>query len=275
MYATNFEYDGEKLSDYGLMICSFGDSGGVESVLSGADITFTQKKPSGSPYFNLYSAQYETMYSTTFQVCRNPCYNIYEYDDMYLSMEEVSSVQRWLSRKEYHKFKIYQDYFNEIFWNATFTCKQINLGGYVLGLELTLYTDAPYAYRDEIELEYKCTSSSRTFDLYDISDEIGFIYPDMEIELLQNGTGSGRLFMLSNSKDKYTFQINGCVSGEKLTIDGRNLILSSNLRSSLADSFNYRFPKIINEYRDNKNTFTSNINCNIRFKYSPIAKVGL
>ena len=37
---TDFEYAGEMLSDYGMMLCSFDSGGGIEAVSSGADVTF-------------------------------------------------------------------------------------------------------------------------------------------------------------------------------------------------------------------------------------------
>ena len=39
---TDFEYAGEMLSDYGMMLCSFDSGGGIEPVSSGADGTFNQ-----------------------------------------------------------------------------------------------------------------------------------------------------------------------------------------------------------------------------------------
>lgn len=45
---TDFEYAGEMLSDYGMMLCSFDSGGGIETVSSGADVTFNQIKPIGS-----------------------------------------------------------------------------------------------------------------------------------------------------------------------------------------------------------------------------------
>ena len=47
MYATDFEYDGLTLSDFGMMIGSF-SSPGTETVSSGADINFHTVSPAGS-----------------------------------------------------------------------------------------------------------------------------------------------------------------------------------------------------------------------------------
>lgn len=64
---TDFEYAGEMLSDYGMMLCSFDSGGGIETVSSGADVTFNQIKPIGSNRFNLYSSTYDTLYQLLFR----------------------------------------------------------------------------------------------------------------------------------------------------------------------------------------------------------------
>ena len=48
MYAIDFEYDGLKLSEFNMIICDFNASNSVDTVSSGADITFNQIKPSKS-----------------------------------------------------------------------------------------------------------------------------------------------------------------------------------------------------------------------------------
>ena len=66
---------------------------------------------------------------------------------MSLSIEEISAIQRWLCRKDgYKRFKINQDGFEHVYWNGTFSSKQIELNGQIIGLELTLYTDSSFAF---------------------------------------------------------------------------------------------------------------------------------
>lgn len=268
---TNFEFAGEKLSDYGMIVCEFDDSGGVETVSSGADITFKQVKSSSGNKFGLVSSNYESCYTSVFKICKNPC-TTNNQNEMYLSVEEVSALQRWLCRKnKYNKFKIDQDGYEHIYWNATFSSKQIEVNGRIIGLELTLYTDAPYAYMDEITIEKDC-SNDLEFDIYDVSDEEGYIYPDVIITLLEDGD-----FALSNLLSNKTTSISNCSKGEIITIEGDSQIISSSLSAhkSLSKDFNYFFPKIINTYTETKNTFTCNLKCMITITYSPIRKVGL
>lgn len=271
---TNFEYAGEMLSDYGMMVCSFNGSGGIETVSSGSDITFNQAKVFGSNYFNLYSSAYEAPLSTTFQICKNP-QAVKNNDEMTLSVELVSSLQRWLCRKgSYNRFKIAKYGFEHIYWNGTFTCRQISLNGCIIGLELTLLTDAPYAYMDEVSVEYDCPAGT-SFDVYDSSDELTDINvqnrPDIEITLLSAGD-----FILENSLDNKITRIKNCLANEVITIQGKCQIIHSSISShNVANDFNYYFPRLISTYSDSRNTFTPNLSCKIKLSYSPIRKVGI
>lgn len=286
MYADNFEFAGEKLSDYGMMICNFDSSGGIETISSGADITFNQIKACGSCNFNIFSSVYDSAYTTTFQICKNSC-SLNTGQDMFLSVTEISSLQRWLCRKnEYNRFKIFQEGFEHLYWNAVFSTKQIELNGSVAGLELTLYTDSPFAYMDEViinkDFSKNADSDSYSFEIYDMSDEEGYIYPDAIITLLENGKDiyeEGKIkhkkaFILKNSLDNKITVIENCCAGEIIEIKGKNQIILSHTHK-LAEDFNYFFPRIINTYGENKNTFTCNLKCKIELSYSPVRKAGL
>lgn len=274
MACIDFEYAGELLSDYGMMLCSFDSGGSIETVSSGADITFNQIKPSDSNRFNLYSSTYGTALSATFQICKNPC-RLKNQDEMELSIEEISAIQRWLCRKDgYKRFKLGKKGFEHVYWNGTFSSKQIVLNDQILGLELTIYTDAPFAFMDEISTEYEC-SAGASFDLWDNSDETtdlnNSLRPNMEITILSDGD-----FQLENSMDNKMMKITNCKSGEILTIDGKNQIITSSFSShNIANDFNYFFPRIINNYENRCNTFTPNLDCKIKITYSPIRKVGI
>lgn len=315
MYCTDFEYDKEKLSDYGMILCSFDHSGGLETLSSGADLTFHQIQSAKNSRFPLYAATYDTAYTAVFQICKNPCRETP--DNPWLSPREVSALQKWLCRKDgYHKFKIDQEDYQTFYWKAVFSAKQIMLNGKIAGLELTMYTDSPYAYLDEISLEFAC-KANEPFSIYSVSDEEGYLYPFVEITCTESTDTEGPpdseethsleettdteemlgsektnllketntpeesdgtfLLELSNSMDNKKTQIKGCKKGEVLTLDGFHLTISSSEEShtSLSKDFNYAFPKIIRTYKNSKNDFTVNRDCTILFRYSPICKIGL
>ena len=273
MYALDFEYDGVKLSDYGMMICSIDSSSGVETVSSGADLTFNQLKTARGNKFPITSAKYDEAYvSEPFQICKNPCYAD---NEIGISSEEISAIQRWLCRKDGFKtFKIDQKGYEHIYWNGTFSSKQITLNGRIIGLELTLYTDSPYAYMDEVSVEYDC-SAGTSFDFYDNSDEVTDMYnqtrPDMEITILSNGD-----FTLSNSLDSRIMILKNCKANEVITINGDEEIITSSLPShKLPKDFNFYFPRVINTYEERCNSYTPSLDCKIKITYSPSRKVGL
>lgn len=275
MYALNFEYAGEQLSDYGMIICSF-DSGGVETVSSGSDITFNQISVANGNRFLLSSSIYEQALQCTFQICKNPCLTN-DQNEMMFTVAEISSIQRWLCRKnQYYRFKLNQDGYEDIYWNGTFSVKEIQICGQVYGLELTLYTDAPFGYQDEISISEDVSLPYDSFDVYDTSDEEGYIYPKVEIEI-KNPHGCD--FWLQNSMDSSRpIIINNCSYGEILTLDGENHIITSSVsHPNLTNDFNYVFPRILNTYGETKNKFILGQQsiCKITMTYSPIRKVGL
>lgn len=285
MNFIDFEYDKERLSDYGMTLCKFNGNGNIETMPSGADISFNQIKPSGSDKFRLYSSIYESAYTATFQICKNPCDKITD-ETMYLTPDEVSAIQRWLCRKNsYRIFKIDQIGYENIFWKSTFSSKQVMVDGHIIGLELTMFTDCPYAYEEIRPIEFNC-KANEPFTVYDMSDEEGYIYPSVEIQFLGKGIADLSdpsrdiglfTFELSNSLDKKTTKIKNCSINETIKIDGESLIISSSgtPHPSLANDFNYFFPKIINSYSNRKNDFTANADCKVIFWYSPIRKIGL
>lgn len=278
MYATNCEFDGIKLSDYGMMICTFDSSGGIETVSSGADITFNTIKPTGSNHFRYINAKYEEAYTTTFQICKNPCTI---HDAMYLSKNEVSGLQRWLCRKDgFHRFAVIQEDLKDIFWNATFTSKEIQVNGRTVGLELTMFTDSPYAYLNIGTISYS-PSSGEEFKLYDMSDEVGTIYPLVTICCRGNALIELKNNMETNENRRPKINV---IDGETITLDGKNKIISSSnperTQEILAGNFNFYFPRIINTFNNRENVYTlisdnPNFSCTITFSYNPIVKVGL
>ena len=291
MYATDFEYDEQLLSDHGLIICHFDGNDGLNTVSSGADIKFNQFSPSGSNRFLIGSSTYDSAFTTTFQICRNPCL-VSSQDEMVISTEEISAIQRWLCRKKYCKFKIIQEGYEDLYWNVVFSTKQIELEGEVIGFELTLLSDAPFGYLNDVSVEYNCLADT-PFYFYYISDEEGYIRPNIEITFLEDGKDEfvndklikSRVFKLQHCEedlfDNKSTEIENCSINEKITINGKNQIISTSLSEhQLSDDFNYTFPRLYNNYNgllDNgtKNVFITNINCRIKLSYSPIRKIGL
>lgn len=240
-----------------------------DTASSGADLTFGQVRTAGGDNYNLYSSTYDSAYSITFQIGKNPC-KLLNQEEMYFSPIEVSKIQSWLCQDDYCKFKIDQDGYENIYWNATFSSKQILIDGRIVGLELSLFTDAPYAYMDEIEIR-KRLQKNEPFVVYNLSDEIKNIRPYIEVRFEEAGD-----FILINTMDNLSTEVKNVSENEVITFYGRyENIISSLPEHIVADDFNYHYPIIGNTKSSNINKYTTNLNCEITIKYSPIIKVGM
>lgn len=281
MYFKDFEYDNQKLSDFGCVVCRILEDGGASAVNIGSQLTFNTLPIAGVNKFKLMSTQYDEAYTTTFEVCKFNCDDL---NDNFFTQEEVTHVMRWLNKKTFKKFKVVYENgeLAKVYFNASFNVSPISYFGNVIGFQLTLQTDAPFAYYDEVEYTMEFTQSNMQHSYYDISDEIGYIYPSsMTIEILSSGD-----FELTNSQetDRVT-SIKNCLSGEVITLVENKVITSSKAHDNLCNDFNYVFPRICNENEDiydigspvdnMENKFTVNMPCKITFKYSPICKMGI
>ena len=151
---------------------------------------------------------------------------------------------------------------------ATFSSKQIILNGNIVGLELTMYTNSPYAYRDEIEIKLLQNSNEKNTFL-NLSDKEGYIYPDMKIKIINSGD---LLLKLNNRITKVT----ECNKNEVITIKGdKQIITTSDDSHNIAKCFNFVFPRIESCFENNKNEIFTNIDCEINITYSPVVLVGL
>ena len=280
MNFTDFEYNGRRLSEFGCIICNINSGGGLETKDIGNKITFNKLNFNGknnAKRFKLINTSYEETFTTSFEIMKYNCNNI---NDNYMTDDEARLLMRWLNQKTFHKFKmIYADgQFSNIYYNGSFNVQAIILGEKILGLSLTFESESPYGFYEPITYDMDFSNDDKEFCIYDSSDESGFIYPEVKIEILENGN-----LTLSNSMSEEKTIINGCAVGEIIMLDGNNKLISSNKRdSTVSNYFNYDFPKVINKndelYSEGefaKNVYTASLKCNISLSYSPIAKIGV
>lgn len=267
MIVNDFEYDGLRLSDYGYIMCSF-DSTGAETISNGSNITFnTSPILKGSKHV-LSNIKYDECLTTTFQVCKNPC-NCKDIEDAYITVEELATLTRWLNRQEFLKFKLVKDGYEIIYFEGSFNINKIMFGDNIIGLELNLITNRPYALYEPIKKTFKITKNNQVEIFKDISDEIGYIYPKVTITCKDSGT----LRIHNAIEDRETI-IKNCVSGEVITMD-YPVISSSIDTHKIQDDFNYNFFRLANTFREKGNKLTFSMPCIIKMEYQPIRKVGV
>lgn len=264
MKAKDFEFDGIKLSDKGMVICTFG-SKGLETVSNGSQITFNTISTSGGSKHHLISTEYEDCLEATIQICKYRC----DGDVTEISSSEFRELTRWLNRKEFLKFKIFDEYYIDLYFEASFNISRIELDGKLYGLELEVITNRPHALKEPRIINIENIVQNGTYSLNDTSYEEGYIYPHTEITIIEDGD----LKIYNALEDRETF-IGNCVAGEVITMD-YPIIQSSISSHKIQNDFNWNFFRIANTFRNTRNDLTISIPCTLKIKYSPIVKVGL
>ena len=267
MKCTDFEYAGHKLSSYGMMICKFDSSGGVEIISDGSEITFNTISVLGGTNHRLVSTTYNTCLETTLQICKYSCSD----DIQEITTTLHRELTRWLNRKSFCKFKLLDEDNIDIYHEAIINVSKIEIDGKLFGLELHVLTNRPFALKEPRTIIIKNTELNGTYSLNDTSYEEGYIYPHMEITI----TESGDLKIHNAIEDRNTF-IGKCVAGEVIIMDYPVIQSSdSSLERDLFNNFNWNFFRIANTYDNSRNDLTISIPCTIKIEYSPIIKVGL
>ena len=270
MILSDFEWCGQSASLFGLIPCRFSTSG-PETAENGASLELTAVNVPGSHRWNYLSGRYANALTGTFQVCKDPCTAAAPC----FSAGELRFFNRWLARNDgYHKFKIARDPdggYCEFYFNAMLNVKKMEYSGNVIGLEITVTTDAPYAYFEPKTALMDMTAEPFRYTYTDVSDEVGRLCPAFRITCCADGD-----YAVSNTLSGIIARINGCIQGEILTMDSEHRILTSTVRGDdVMKAFNFGWLDIQNTYEERRNTYTSNLPCSITMTYSPIAKIGL
>lgn len=264
MKAYDFEYDGLNLSDKGFMLCSF-DKSKIDTVENGVEINMET-----SPFYNgdvnyILTANYESTLTATFQICKNPCTG----EDLNITVDEVRDMASWLCRKGFHKFKIFDDDYLNVYYEATFNMSRIIRNGNVIGLELEMITNRPFGVMEDTVINIKNEVENGVENFYSISDDEGFIYPKVKITIKQDGD-----LKISSIFVQRDTIIKNCKAGEIIEMDYP--VIKSSLEShKIQNDFNWNFFRIENKFKDKRNLIQISIPCEIEMVYSPIAKIGI
>lgn len=264
MKAYDFEYAGRNLSEFGCILCSFGEKG-LETVSDGSEITFNTTSVSNGSKHNLISAQYEDCLEATFQLCKHSCNGgIQE-----ITEPEHRELTKWLVRKRFLKFKILDEDHIDLYYEATFSISKIEIDGRLYGLELVMKTNRPFSLKEPRIITIKNTIQNGKHFINDTSYEEGHIYPITEIVVAEDGD----LDIYNALEDRHTI-IKNCKANEVIAMD-YPIIQSSISSHNIQNDFNWNFFRVANTYDNSRNDLIVSLPCSIKIKYSPIVKVGL
>lgn len=264
MNAYDFEYDGLRLSDFGCIICKF-DGGGTETVTNGSQISLNTVSTLMGAKQELVSSKYEECLEAVFQICKNTCSE----DDAEFSLRELRDLMRWLNRREFHKCKFIAEDYVDFYFEATFNISRIEIGGKIVGLELTMKTNSPFAFGEPQTMVIHNTAKSGRKSIANQSDAEGYVYPSMEIFIRESGD-----LYLYNDFEKRTTLVKNCTAGETITMN-YPIIQSSLPAHKIQDDFNWNFFRLANTVRHKKNDLTISLPCTITLRYSPVIQAGI
>lgn len=264
MKTFDFVYDNKKLSDFGMIVCNFG-SKGLETKTNGSEITFNTVPTLGGAEHKLTSVEYENCLETTMQICKYSCGN----DIEEIASSEFRDITKWLSRKNFLKFKLLNERYIDLYYEAKIDISRIELDGRLIGLELNIFTNRPFALKEPRTININNLITNGTHSFNDTSYEEGHIYPHTEITI----TESGNLDIYNALENRNTCIAN-CIAGEVIVMD-YPIIQSSISSHNIQNDFNWNFFRVANTYDNSRNDLTISIPCRIKIEYSPIVKVGL
>lgn len=264
MKAYDFELDNKRLSSFDCILCSFGEKG-LETVSDGCQITFNTVPTMGGSKHNLMSTEYEDCLETTLQICKHSC----DGGIQEITATEHRELTKWLGRRKFLKFKILDEDYIDLYFEAAFNISRIEIDGKLYGLELEVKTNRPFALKEPRTIIIKNSIQNGKHSINDTSYEEGYIYPYTKIAV--NESGNLKIHNAIENRDTY---IANCVAGEVITLD-YPVIQSSISSHNIQNDFNWNFFRIANTYDNSRNDLTISLPCSIEIKYSPIVKVGL
>lgn len=272
----DFEYANKRLSDFDCIACEINQSGGVQELDMGFDITFNTVKDNHSSIHHQTSSSYDNVYTPQpFKIIKNPCGK--NSDELYMTTDEVRNLIKWLNRHEYHKFKPIpiDEEMVDVYYFGSFNVKKITVNDRTVGLVLTFTSNAPYGFGERVINEFDLDDTSNTFSVFGDGDEYITLYPNATITCKQDGN-----LKITNTLTGNIFEILNCSENEIIYVNGEHGYIDSNNQvhkdTTLYSDFNYNFLDIVvteNEFEEN--IFETSMPCQITIDYSPIRKVGM
>ena len=237
------------------------------TINTGSKIVFNKIPLNSGKYHSLTSTKFEECYTTTINVCKDP--DLYDVNDRIITDDEYRDLKRWLNRREFLKFCFIGDG-EAVYFYVSFQVDKILANGELRGLQLTLESNSPFGYGQEETANWAVESIDKVYLLTDISDEIGFTYPDIKIVCHK----SGDLEMYNKDTD-CRLVIKNCTTDETITINGQTRIIETdneNHKDRIYSDFNFQYFTIANSIDNRSNRITVSLPSEITIKYVPIIK---
>ena len=264
----DFVYDGQYLSDYGFMVAKISTGNDKTVIREGSPLSFNKATRNSGKSYSLLSASYQGAYTTQFDICKNTDI----YSDIEISNDEFRDLMRWLNRREFLQFCFIPANGDETekYWDASFNVEKIIVKDHLIGLRLTMETNSALGYGQEQVFYYTVSDAATVYTLADMSDDVGYCYPDVTVEIMRDGD-----FRMMNHTRSECTEIKNCVSGETITMHGNTKIIETddeNHQKTMGKDFNFQFVKIGNTIKNRYNKLSFSLPCKVTIKYKPNIK---
>lgn len=246
MFATDFIFDGQRASDYDLVICSFD---GEYQTATGGEAEFEVVKPPDSDKYTFYGAQYNTPLEWIFSIMKNPCVHKNDSGTHIFSKEEERMICKWLEKRDgYHWFNFCQDENeDDVLYNVQIKATPHQINGKTVGFDLTVISNSAFGYT-RIQKKKATINKEKPLILYIDNDTSDYILPEVKI------TGSGD-FYISNDSD-LSKNITLGKAPEFINVKNNVYMDSENgiMEGVNPNEFNWHFLRLV----DGKNSISTN-----------------
>lgn len=256
-----------RATDFSLILVSFDYNGDSEYEL-GMKTSTIEEFVGNNPVPVYLGDKYEDKLRPQITLCKDP--ELYQQNDMHFSEKDCRWILRELtSIRGYQWMKIIDpNDMDEIWFKAKISnISYKRVGGDIIGFIIELECDSFYGYSIEYSVKINVKANVPFYVFNNTDDLTNYVLPTVTIKASKNGT----LIIKNISDNNWSSEFYNLKSGEILTIDSKNEILSSTvIHSSLLNDFNLHWLRLIPD----RNQFVSNTDITIMFKYRVPRKVG-
>lgn len=265
IWPNDFIYGDFRASEYGLIPGRFDGSMDFTEDELGMSITVNEEFIGSDPIPVHISTAFNGKLLLTITLVKNPC--VFTNEDAFTEYECRSVLRNLL--KKYQWTRVINDDNEEDIW---FRCivdgvSYNRLGNKVHGITLSLQCDSMFGYSNENYIKIQAKADEPFYIFNNTDDLEDYVLPEVVIK----PKSSGILNIVCLDENRET-EIKNIEADEVLQMDCKQkLLTSSEPHNVLLNDFNMNWIRLLPD----RNTFVSNMDCELEFRFRVPRKVGV